>query len=743
MKVGADGTAVMSGRVIGDIKGGVSAAMTAVPVELVYGLFAVAPLGVAYAEHGMRAALWGCILGGLLAFFFRGTPGMLTGTRPATGLILGALATALLQQPEIRAATDPAWRVFTLLLACTALAGLFMSLFGLAQVGRVFKYIPFPVTSGLMLGVGILMLLGSIRPALGVDAQAPWHDGAGLFASWHFLAPIVTLITLAICFIAPRWKSPLPGTVLAFVFGSAAHHLLGAMFGSAGLGGSSANLTNLMPDWMLWNAGMDIGALFRWLPMLASYALTIAAIGALETMLCLSAIGAVQPQRPSGNRELRLQGLSNLFAGSLGATASFGNLSRVSINLASGGSGRLSAMAYAATLALIVIVAGNHLSLVPNAVTAGIVIYYAIGMADDGARRIFSQIIVQRKQFGERSYRELLENFSVILLVASVAVVGDMMKAVGIGVAAAMFLFVRTRMKPVVRRVMRGDRRRSLKIRAAEDVALLERQGREIAVIEADGPLFFGTADSLSRTIETVAADASQIIIDLRHVQDIDSTGARTLLQASRRLVEQGRRLLISGASAHFRSFLNSMGLERVLSPGHWHHDLDHALEDAEDHLLDQAGGQSGHYELRLTGTDLAKGLSGEEVAQLETFLHKQTLLAGTAIFHIDDEGDSLFVAGDAGVDILIPLKDGNHKRIVSLAPGVIFGEMAMLEGKRRSTTAVLQGQSVVWALSRQALDAMLRSHPQIARQVLFNVGCQLAGRLRTLTGEVILLEES
>lgn len=727
------------GKFLGDIKGGATAALSAVPIELVYGLFAVAPLGLAFAEHGMRAALWGCILGGVLSFVLRGTGGMLVGTRPATGLILGALATNLLHHPAIASSSHPAELVFVLLLLCTALAGLFQFLFGLIHVGRILKYVPFPVTAGLMLGVAILMLLGSLRPALGSSYDIPWSQ---VLHAWHPASILVSVTVLAICFHAARRKWSIPGSIVALLAGSLVHHGLAVGLGQEFLGGTSAGITGLVPSLMVWNADVDFLSLVGWLPTLAAYALTIAAFGSLETLLCLSAIGSSQARRPDGNQELRVQGLANLIAGLSGATASVGNLSRVNVNLSAGGRGGLSAIAYAATLGAIVLLAGNTLSLVPQAVTAAIVIYYAIGMVDGGTRRIVEQLVTHRRQIARQYYRVLLANFAVILLVASVAVLGDMMKAVGVGVVAAMFLFVRTGMKPVIRRVTHGDRRRSHKIRTAEDAGRLNRDGAQIAIIEADGPLFFGTADSIAQKIEKVSPQSNFLIIDLKRVSDIDTTGAMSLLQASRKLVGQQKQLLFSGAKPHFENFLNAMGLDSVVAKENWHHDLDHALEAAEDCLLMRLGGPSSHRALGFAETALVAGLTPDEIRTLEGFLIRKDYAAGTLLFSIGDEGDELFVAGGSNVDILVPLKDGKAKRIVGLAPGVIFGEMAMLEGKRRSASAVVMASGTVWGLSRRALDDLLLSHPGIARQVLFNVGCQLASRLRVVTDEMLTLDD-
>lgn len=723
----------------GDVRGGFAAALLALSVEIAYGLFAVAPLGPTFAGHGLHAALWACILGGIVGFLLRSNGGMISGTRPATALILASLASALLARAEIASQENSALHVMALMVLCTALAGLFQLIFGLVRAGRVLKYVPFPVTAGLMAGIGALMFLNSIRPALGASNQTAWLD---LFGTWHPASTIVAGVAFATCTIAQRFNSPIPGSVLALFTGSLTHHGLAALLGNGQLGGTSIALAGILPDVTVWTAGINIAELVGWLPMLVPYALTIAIFGSLETLLCLSVIGSAVGKRPDGDRELRVQGMTNFFAGLAGATPGVGNLSRVNVNIANGGRTRLSYFVYALAIAILILLAGELLALVPHSVTAAIVTYYAFAMIDDGTRRISKQLFVQRKAVSEQYYRVLLANFSVIALVAAVAVLGDMVQAAGVGFVATTFLFVQSRIKPAVRRVTFGDTRRSHKVRSAADMDRLARQGRRTVVIEAEGPLFFGTADSIAGEIERHAAEADRVIVDLRRVQDIDPTGARTLLQAARYLADKKKRMLLSGMSPLFGNMLSAMGIEHVVPREDWHFDLDHALEIAEDWLLGETGGGELHRTIPLAETSLADGLDRTQSDVLEGFLIKRRCDRATTLFEMGQRGDSLLVTGGGSVDILLPLKDGQQKRLVSLSPGVIFGELALLEGQPRSTSAVLVEESVVWELTRAAFDALLDSHPRIARQVLFNVGRQLAGRLRAITGEMALLEE-
>lgn len=717
----------------GDLAGGAIAALVAIPVELVFGLFAVAPLGPDYAQHGIRAALWGCILGGLLVFLLRGNGGMLTGTRTAPALILGTLAAHLLHLPELRAAPDPQALVLLLLLLCTALAGVFQWLFGFARLGQLLKYVPYPVTAGLMLGVALLLLGIAFRPALGIEGNAAW---SAALPAWRPASLAVAAATFALCVWAPRWTARIPNSLVALLGGVLLHHVLVATLGPEHLGSTTASLDGLVPEFSLLAAGLagGLSPLLVWLPLVASYALAIAALASLETLLCVAAIGAEKSARPDPNRELRTQGLATLVTGALGGTPSIANLARVKLNLAAGSRTSLSGLAYALTLLAFAASAGSLTGLAPHAAIAGILVYYALGMVDDGTRRLFRQVTTRYRSMAGPQYRLLLANALVILVVALVVVFGDMMKAMAIGVLAAVFLFVRSSAKPPIRKVFNARLQRSIKVRAPQDIELLGREGGKIVVIEVEGPLFFGTADQIDLQIESALQEAGWLIVDLKRVGDVDPTGAHTLLQACRKVRKLGKELLFCGANREIESFLKSLGLESAIPPDNWAADLDRALEEAEDRLLAAHSGNVGHRPVTLAETELAKGLDAAHVRVLEGFLRKREFAGAGRIFSAGDVGDSLFVASRSAVDILLPLQDGRQKRVASFAPGVFFGEMALLEGKPRSANAVVQGSGTLWELTRDSLTRLERDHPAIACQVLRNLSRNLADRLRTTT---------
>jgi sulfate permease, SulP family len=725
----------------GDLAGGFNAALVALPIELVYGLFAVAPLGLDWAEHGLRAALWACVLGGLLGAVLRTAGGVITGTASVTALLLGTLAASLMHHPLIQAGPDPAGTAFMLLLACTALAGAMQWLFGLAGVGRMLKFVPYPVLSGLMCGVATLLTLAALRPALGVASTANW---GAVPALWHPLSLLVFGATLGLCFWLRRRFPLLPGPALAMLAGSLLHHALAAAVGASGLGGTSIAVHALVPDHTLWRVIATQGAstLWPWLPTLLPYALAIAALASLESLLCLPSIDEAQNQRSDGDRQLRRLGIGNALAGLLGATMSTSHPARVAINLASGARTQWSGVVYSVTLLLAVLLMGNWLGLVPHAVTAAILVLMASRMVDDGTRHLALQVLQRRASMAREQYRLLLANFSVVLLVALVVVFGDMLKGVAVGVLAAMFLFVRAGMRAVVRRVTTGEMRRSLKVRSMAHMQLLAREGAQVVIIEAEGALFFGTADQLVREIDAATATARWLILDLQRVNDADPTGARSLLLAAKRLHSRQRSLALAGAQTRVERVLKAMGLDAPVAPVHWYDDLDTALEFHEDLLLRECTDQGPAGRMSFLQTALAEGMTYAQGKLLQSFLVQRDVAAGEAIFRTGEPGNSLLVATESVVDILLPLENGRARRIASFAPGVVFGEMALLDSKPRSADAVAKSAGAVWELTRDQLSLIEQTHPDIARCIQYNLSRSLAERLRLTTTELRLATE-
>ena len=716
-----------------DIEGGVIATLFALPIELIYGRLAVSPLGPQHFSSGIQSALWTCVLTGFLATLFRGTPGVINGSSSKIALILAGLTATLMKMPDIMNTSNSTALIFGLIFMCTIMAGAAQCLFAVGKLSRSLKFIPYPVIAGTMVGSAIAMTKTALVPTLGLMSA---DVAGGVIEQWHPLSTLVSIFTLALCLRPLPVFGKIPFMLIALIGGSLLHYLLSLIFGSEHLGTTWSSMHGLLPPFSFFAFASDGGLkmLLHWIPTIFPYALAIAAIGSMDSLLCLPTIEAVTHRKRSSERELLSQGLSNVVVGLMGGFPSEGVGIRSRANVAAGGKTRFSAIAYSVALALLVVFGSQLVGKVPEAVTGGLILYLAVSLIDDGTRRLVMQLFPRHSKVPRSQYKQLWANAIVLTVVALVAAFIGMLQATAVGVVAAMVLFIFTSIKPVIRNIMSASSRRSLKVRNNEATTLLQQQGDQIRIIELEGVLFFGTAEHLAHDISRLPGSVTMLILDFTKVREIDATAARTLFQLARRFQAMDQKLLVCGTNQSVRADLETAGLRELVDEKRWHHDCDEALEFAEEELLAKLGFKESNVTLTLAETMLVAGLNADEVAIAERYLEHRELASNTILFLQGDAGNSLFVSASGVIDIRLPLRHGYHKRVASFSPGVIIGEMAFLEGLPRSAEGHLNSPTLLWELTRQRFDELAAAHPSISHKIMLNLSRGLSERLRRTT---------
>lgn len=707
----------------------VNAAVIALPQEINYGLLSLAPLGALFGARGIVAALFGSCFGMLAGVLAGNRFGQILGSRPTLSLIIAAVAAGIVLPDGVALAASEL--ALPILFAVVILAGLLQIAFARLGVGRLIKYLPYPVLAGFTNGVAVLIALSAVKK---------------LFADGHPLSLLIVAITLAVASKPLRglpWRA-IPGALQAVLAGSLTYHLLLAVLGADALGPALPPLTVNWPHFEIlqahwpasWSAPLYAALFLKLLP----FAFAIALLASLETLLAAATLDSITGERSDSDRELLANGLANVGAGLCGGTAVAGSLSRSQTLLRSGATSRLAMYAYVAIVAIVLFAALPLIALLPEAVIAAIMLLVASQMINDWTRQLSRQVFLQRRRLAAAQRREVDQEFLVMLLVTATAVIADLKTAVLLGVLMAMLLFVRSNSRSPVRRVQRGSSRHSLKWRSHKEQQWLASHGEAIILLEAEGILFFGTVDSLSRAIERLldeAGAARHLIIDCRHVVDIDATGARLLQQVAQRLHRSGISLQLAhlDPAEHKARFLRAMGIERDLPASLYRADDDRALEYAEDQLLGAGLGIAVSEErLDLADSALGDGLAAAQLALLAAAMQRQHYAAGDAIFRTGEAGRSLFLVVHGSVSIRL---GQTGKRVAAFGPGVVFGEMALLEGKPRSADAIADAPTEVLELSDSAFAALCQQQPALATHLLRQLGITLADRLRQTTGDL------
>lgn len=458
----------------GNLFGGMTAAVIALPLALAFGVA---------SGLGATAGLYGAIVLGFVAALVGGTATQISGpTGPMTVMIASAVV-ALNGDTGMIAAT-----VF--------LAGLFQLLFGFARIGEFVRYIPYPVISGFMSGIGVIIIVLQLNPFLGVAGEASvLHVLASLpqaVAEVNMDAFILALLSLAIVFFTPssfsRW---LPSPLIALLALTPVSALFGLQV--ATIGDIPAGLPDfVMPSFSLAQIGVIVPLAF-----------TLALMGTIDSLLTSIVADSLTQTRHRPNRELFGQGLGNALCAFVGAIPGAGATMRTVINIKSGGTTHLSGMFHALVLLLIIIFFAPLASAIPLAVLAGILIKVGIDILD--------------YRFIEVWRDSPRHDLAIMGAVFFVTVFIDLITAVLIGVVlASLSIVYRITQATQINLVSKGS--------AGETMELPD----HTRLIRVEGAFFFGSSSAFENQV-SMALDTKTMIIDISAVPFLDITAIFTL----------------------------------------------------------------------------------------------------------------------------------------------------------------------------------------------------------------------
>lgn len=727
--------------------GGFAAALVALPQALSLGILAFAALGPAYAGAGVVAALLASVVGNLAAASSYAARCQIVGARSATTALVASLVAALAAHPLLQASGGPdVARILALVFAGIALSGVLQVAFGHWGFGRAIKYIPYPVVAGFMNGVAIIILLSQVRTILGLEGHQPLGATLGQLGDARWGSIATTALVVATIFIAPRFTRRVPPMLAGLLVGIAAHYLFAAAF-PASVGAVVGALPGALPtkqevDSMLHAVGAlattDRSILLQ---LVLPAALLLAIVGALDGLLAAVVSDGVTHGRHDARRVLVGQGFGNIAGGLLGALPAQLNAHTPIANFRAGGRTRWATLLHAIFMLAALAALAPVVTRIPNAALAGIMVFIACSLVDR-----WSGDLVRRLRDSKEDRGEMAVNVAIVAFVAFAQVMLNIMVALAIGIAACVALLLVKLSGSPVRRELDGSVRSSHKVRSPEAREALRAVAARVRILELQGELFFGTADNLQSQVERMPGDVRYVVLDFRRVHQIDASGARVLQVIGHRAGARGIRLALSDVRVDERRgrYLQALGLEATIPRERWFTDLDRALEWAEDELLGGARfNQAAEGEIPLARMSLFDGLSAGEVERVAHAFERRELAGGEPVFLEGDHGDRFYLIARGSVSIKVRIRgDVRARRLATFAPGVIFGEMALLEGKDRSADAFAKGERVVlYSLSAAGFEEILREDPLLGSRVLRNLSRELASRLRATTAAMRALE--
>ncbi len=418
------------------------------------------------------------------------------------------------------------------LIVATIMAGVFLILLGVVKLGGVIKFIPQPVVTGFTSGIAVIIFSSQIKDLLGLSMGAvpaefaeKWAAFAEHAASVNLPAFGVSVLTLATIVLWPRLKTRVPGPFVALIVATVvtrAFHLpvetIGSRFG---------NIAAAIPVPTLPHVTLDQ------VRMLLAPAFTIALLGAVESLLSAVVADGMIGGRHRSNMELVAQGAANVITPLFGGIPATGAIARTATNVKNGGRTPVAGITHAATLLLITLFFGRWAGLIPMAALAAILVVVAYHMSE---WRAFRAELTAPKS-----------DVLVLVVTFGLTVIVDLTVAIEVGMVAAAFLFMR-RMAEVthVKSV-------EVEMEDPDDPYETDPNGvrrrivpEQVEVYEINGPFFFGAAETFKDTLATVARKPKVLIIRMRNVPAIDSTGMHALKDLVHRTRGDGTLVLIS-----------------------------------------------------------------------------------------------------------------------------------------------------------------------------------------------------
>jgi SulP family sulfate permease len=446
------------------------------------------------------------------------------------------------------------------LIIATVLAGLMLIAFGLLKLGSLLKFFPYPLVVGFTSGIALVIFSTQIKDALGLNIEKVpsefLHKWGLYFTSLDTINPaalIIAIVTILISVYFKRITTKIPGSFVAIILVTLAVNLFSIPVTTieSFFGEIPQNFSFEIPNFEFSKLGFYLAP-----------ALTIALLGGIESLLSAVVSDGMIGSNHRSNTELIAQGVANVVTPFFGGIPATGAIARTATNARSGARTPIAGIIHAITLLLIMLFFGKWAKLIPMSCLAGVLIVVSYNMSE------------------WRNFVSILKgsNFDKIVLLVTffLTVLVDLTVAIEVGVVLSALLFMK-RMAEI-----------NSKVHHEVDTDIVEKypdMPKEVGVFEISGPLFFASAKEYSAVIKSMGVRAKVLVIRMRHVPFIDSTGANNLKDAINNIQNTGTKVVLSGVRDSVRKDLEKFHVEKLVGEENILHTFDLAVTRAKEIL--------------------------------------------------------------------------------------------------------------------------------------------------------------
>lgn len=483
----------------GDITGGLVAGVVALPLALAFGV---------QSGLGAIAGLYGAIAVGIFAAIFGGTKTQASGPTGPMTVVSAALVASAIDITGSLQATMP------IIVATFLLGGIFQIVFGFLNIAGYVKYFPYPVVSGFMSGVGLIIIILQLFPFAGLSsAKSTWlvlQDLPRLFTDFNVNALLLGLLTVIIYYVFPYISKAIPSALVALVVASVASFFLN--WDIPLIGEIPSGLPSLQVDGIF---NIDASAY----SLILEYAIVLAVLGSIDSLLTSVIADNMTKTKHNSNRELIGQGIGNAIAGILGGIPGAGATKGTVININSGGKTRLSGTIHGLFLLAVLLGLSKLAAYIPLSVLAGLLIPIAFKIID---AKGFKHLLVVPKS-----------DAIVLIIVLLITTFGSLIQAVGIGLLLASLLFMK-QASDIAEEGLEVGTLAGFKGEKPwqDELEFYEKYKGKVYIKHLYGPLFFGFTSQFQEEIKNIPKEVKALIIRMDRVPYIDQSGLYALENA-------------------------------------------------------------------------------------------------------------------------------------------------------------------------------------------------------------------
>lgn len=458
------------------------------------------------------------------------------------------------------------------LTVATLMAGVILILLGVFKLGAVIKFIPYPIIVGFTSGIAVTIFTTQIADIFGLnfggekvpgDFIGKWIIYFNHFDTVNWWNTIISVISVAIIAVTPRFTKKIPGSLISIIVITVAVYLMKTYGGITSIDtiGDRFTIQSQLPDAVVPNLNWE--AIKNLFPV----AITIAVLGAIESLLSATVADGVIGDRHDSNTELIAQGAANIVTPLFGGIPATGAIARTMTNINNGGKTPVAGIIHAVVLLLILLFLMPLAQYIPMACLAGVL------------------VIVSYNMSGWRTFKGLLKSpksdVTVLLITFFLTVIFDLTIAIEVGLVIACVLFMKRVMETTEISVITDeiDPNKESDLEVHEDNLIIP---DGVEVYEINGPYFFGIATKFEETMAQIGDRPKVRIIRMRKVPFIDSTGINNLTNLCRMSQKEGITIVLSGVNEKVHKVLEKSGFYDLLGEDNICSNINAALERAK-----------------------------------------------------------------------------------------------------------------------------------------------------------------